>query len=417
MRYGSAAIAKISLGAFLLLLLTAVSFFTEDKLSRYSFYFCGYASILGFILLTVGQGVKKSLHKLSFPFLIMGLLFLLWSLWCTFSGEGKYLLYTSAKRMIIAFFIINFILATFKNSFISKDKLKSYALAVLWITFIVASLSGIHQALNSGGRILLGFDRPTMSAYAYSFVSLTLMMALAYDKNRLRKNITFFCMIAVSTYVIFHTQTRAAMGIHTFLIVVITFYLFPVKKEPLSCLVALLLLAFSVFSNHHIIDHRTDQALSDVQSYRNDNDRTSLGARFSMWKVGLISFEHHPLGETLHQRNDFIRGYLRTSGEENSDVNRYLDVHLHNEVIQYLSVFGIFGLIVLLYFYYSFIPGLRKEYGVLNCISVPMVATIFYGITDVLFISDGMILISSVTITLSAIIMSDKEVHQMRGRS
>lgn len=68
MRYGSAAMAKMSLGAFLLLLLTAVSFFTEEKLSRYSFYFCGYASILGFILFTVGQGVKKVFINFLFLF-------------------------------------------------------------------------------------------------------------------------------------------------------------------------------------------------------------------------------------------------------------------------------------------------------------------------------------------------------------
>lgn len=416
MRCDSAVMTKMSLAAFLLLLLTSVSFFIDEKLSRYSFHFCGYVSVLGFILFTVSQGIKKSLHKLSLPFLIMGLLFLLWSLWCTVSGEGEYLLYTAAKRMIVAFFIISFILSTFRNLLFSKEKLRRYALIALWVTFAAASLSGIHQALNSGDRILLGIDRPTMSAYAYSFVSLTLMMALAYDKNRLRKNITFFCTIAVSTYVIFHTQTRAAMGVHTFLIAVITFYLFPVKKECLSCLAALLVLALSVCSNHHIIDHRADQAISDVQSYQNDDDRTSLGARFSMWKVGLLSFEHRPLGETLHQRNDFIRGYLRTSGEENSDVNKYLDVHLHNEVIQYLSVFGIFGLSVLLYFYYSFIPGLRKKYGLLNCISVPMVATVFYGLTDVLFTAEEMIVISAMTITLSAIIMSDREVPQVRGR-
>lgn len=415
MRCNSAVMTKMSLAAFLLLLLTSVTFFVDGKLSRYFFYFCGYVSVPGFILFTFSQGIKKSLNNLSLPFLIMGVLFLLWSLWCAVSGEGDYLLYTPAKRMILSFFIISFILSTYRNALFSKEKLQRYALVALWITFLAASLSGIHQALNSSDRVLLGIDRPTMSAYAYSFVSLTLMMALAYDKNRLRKNITFLCTIIISTYVIFHTQTRAAMGIHTFLIAVITFHLFQVKKEPLSCLASLLLLAISVSSNHHIIDHRTDEAIRDVQFYKNDNDRTSLGARFSMWKVGLLSFEQRPFGETLHQRNDFIRGYLRSSGEEDSDVNRYLDVHLHNEVIQYLSVFGIFGLLVLLYFYYVFTLGVRKQFGLMNGISVPMVAMIFYGLTDVLFIADEIILLSSVVIVLSAVIMSGKEISRMRG--
>ena len=408
MRCDSVVITKVSSATFILLLLTVLSFFVNEKLSRYSFYFCGYGAIICFVLFSFRQGMKTYINKISLPFLAMGGLFLLWSLWCFFLGERDDLLITPAKRMIVAFFIINFSLFFFKNTTFSKEKLSGCMLITLWATFIIASVSGLYQALTSGDRILLGIDRPTMSAYAYSFLSLSLMMSLTYDKNFLRKNITFFVTLVVSTYVIFHTQTRAAMGVHTLLIAVIIFHLFSLKKETLSCFLSFVLLTFSVLSNHHIIDHRTDEALSDVQSFKNDNDRTSLGARFSMWKVGILSFEHRPFGETLNERNGFIKGYLRDHNEENSDVNKYLDVHLHNEVIQYLSIFGVFGLGVLFYFYYYFILGLRKVYGTLNCISVPMVATVFYGLTDVLFISDEMILISAVTITFSTIIMSDK---------
>lgn len=394
--------------AFSLTVIVLLSCFIDEKFSRITYYFDSYVCIIGMLTLCFHKLLKKEYFNFSLPFFIMGLTFFSWSYLCSLAGGKDFLLFLQAKRYFLSFFIITFLIYFSLSDFSHHQRIKLFAKTALWLAFICSSLYAVFQSIGSSERVLLGIDQATMSAYAYSFLSLSLLMQVIKISSQRIKTVAFIVVSSISIYVIYHTQTRAAMGVHTLILFLLAAKVASPRYKPLSFILIISMLCLSVLGNWNIISHRSSQALSDIHQYDARNDKTSLGARFTMWKVGLVAFEHRPLGETLNHRNAFITEYLALKGEKRSDALKYLDIHLHNEFIQYASTFGIIGILVMLYFYYSFILKTVKFFGRYNLISIPMIALLIYGITDVVFVSAEMIVIFSCIITFNLIIMLEK---------
>ena len=113
-----------------------------------------------------------------------------------------------------------------------------------------------------------------------------------------------------------------------------------------------------------------------------------------------MAFEHAPLGETQYDRNNFIDAYLKQHGNSESWAKIYIKVHLHNEFIQFASLFGILGLGVLAAFFWVFILSEIKRYRQITPITVMGFTTLLYGMTDVLMTSLEYIVIFSVLTVL-----------------
>lgn len=123
-----------------------------------------------------------------------------------------------------------------------------------------------------------------------------------------------------------------------------------------------------------------------------------------MWKTGLLAFEQHPFGQTQQERNDWIRSWLDAHGNPDSFALVYLDVHLHNEFIQYASVFGVEGILILIFFYWSAIVMSARTWGIFNPVTAVGLTFLLYGGTDVLLTSNELIVMLSVMMTLSMLI-------------
>ncbi|KVI90663.1 hypothetical protein CI630_22660 [Enterobacter hormaechei subsp. steigerwaltii] len=387
---------------FTLLLLVLPTAFIHEKTSRVIFYWCGYLSLIGLLFnafTTKLAPIQKNIHLV---FLLLSCLFLGWSAMSKyFSGDSSSeLLFTPGKRWLVATVIALYILNVKE-----KIKITSKSKAILFtmsLAFIASSIYGIIQGLSSDERILLGINRATLTAYAYSSFTLAFSALIALIINKKYKYLLQSFVLIVSTCVIFLTQTRAAMFIHPALgLLLLLAWMYKDKVLNLKILViSFLSLIIVMVANSNIIVKRYDSTMREIKAYNNGNDNTSLGARFSMWKLGVIAFSESPFGQSESHRNNEITKYLQDENEK-SGATQFLKVHLHNEFIQYASVFGIFGVFILLLFFFNLIFKASQP-SIIGPVGISTVAIFLYGATDVLLTSIELIVIFSTTIMLSS---------------
>lgn len=391
--------------AFTLLLLILPTAFLHEKTGRVIFYWCGYISLAGLICGYFTKKISFKKYSVALPFFVLCILFTSWSALSHYiSGERtSELLFTPAKRWLIASVIAYYILNTLNltpRRCISKSIITSMTIA-----FIAASCFGIIQGINSGERILLGINRATLTAYAYSAFALALSSLIAHTFTTRYKYLLQSLVLVISTYVIFLTQTRAAIFLHPLLgmlLLVVCMY-----KDKLLNIKVLAIAAFSlaavVLVSHNILINRFESTVTEVQAYSGGNDNTSLGARFSMWKLGIIAFKTAPFGQSESHRNEVITNYLHAENKT-SAATEFLEVHLHNEFIQYASVFGVFGIAILILFFGMLMFRVSKP-ALIGPVAISALSILLYGATDVLLSSIELIVIFSTTVTLSFIVM------------
>lgn len=373
-------IIVLFIGIFLCILPSA---FLYEKCSRVLFYLDGYIASIG---LFIAIRKKSKLPKVKWQlmsFMIIGITFISWSFYASlFPHNNSDLLFTPGKRFILGVIIIYYTLYIYKNYEETKTIIKKLACISIVASFIAASIYGFFQGIHSTDRILLGINRPTMSAYAYSALSLALLSILMKNKNLIIKDYIFLATCMVSFYIIYLTQTRSAIVINTLLIIFLAYKNYFSSKKTIVLLIISAFLICSAFS-YKILHNRFESTLNEINKYQNGDDHTSLGSRFTMWESGIAAFKHAPFGQTAQERNGFIEKHLATSNNPNSEAINYLNVHLHNEIIQYASLFGTLGIISLLFFYFINIIPLSKT-GIFSIITI---STLLYGSTDVLLTS------------------------------
>ena len=391
----------LAFSAIALVMLVLPFAFINEKTARVIFYWCSYFSVAGVLYEVSVKKLKLQNNKLALSFLALGVVYVAWSLLSGFrDGQRELLLITAGKRMILAFFMMSYLTHIFRENLFPRATLCKLAWASVITGFTVATLYGIYQGITIHDRILLGIDRATLTAYAYSATSLALLASLLKLNNLMVRNTLFVLIASLSLYVVCLTETRSAMVIHSLLIVVLALRFFYVTRSPMTLAIIAIAMAVGLGANFNVIESRAALTLNEYSSYQNNDDHTSLGSRFTMWKTGLLAFQHHPLGQTQQERNAWIISWLDAHGNPNSYAITYLDVHLHNEFIQYASIFGVTGIVVLAIFFWISIVGSAKRYGKFNPLTIAAIAFLLYGTTDVLLTSIELIVIFSVLITM-----------------
>lgn len=393
--------------SFALLLLILPLGFVHEKASRVTFYWCSYLSIAG-ILLNVKSIIPIFKNfKIVIPGLLLAIMYATWSAIASHNmipGIDNGLLFTPAKRWLLGSLISLFILWGVYNKWISRELLFKLTWISLFSAFIISSAYGIWQHHNGVDRIVLGINRATLTAYAYSAMALAMMTMLNQIRMVSIKYLAIILTCLLSIYIIFLTETRSAMFIHTLLSIVILFKsLWQGKKFGPIPVIAILLAFFVIaISSKSIITTRFDSTMQELARFNQGDDHTSLGSRFTLWKSGFIAIEKNPFGETQVTRNTIIRQWLNTNNPD-SFALEYINVHLHNEFIQYTSLFGVFGFIVLFVFFAKLIfdNGIRGVFN--NPISVMAVSALLYGMTDVLLTSVEYVVIFSTLALLASI--------------
>ncbi|ADF59703.1 O-antigen ligase family protein [Enterobacter cloacae subsp. cloacae] len=350
---------------------------------REFFYIAIYASILG--LAVEYKKITWRPFSIAYPVLLVGILNLIWYFSYEFHNEGlnAYSDYLGAsKKLILASFLI-FYLDRFK-SHVTKQNFQKYFLIATSVGFVLATGYGLFQAIQGIDRVEMAINRPTIAAYIYSVLSLAFVYSLYLQQNVKLYLLAGF-VVLLSYFVILLTATRAAMGLYLILAIVLTLYQF--RKIHLKSLMIFLCIVAGIIivSYKPLISPKIQQTQNEITKYQKGHDATSLGARFSMWNVGIMTGLAHPLGQSIESREIWAKQYVKEGHAHVAAALGYMRIHLHNEFIEKYSLQGIPGLAVLLFFYVSMIVyAMTNRNGLLL---TAMLLLLLYGLTDVMLLS------------------------------
>lgn len=350
---------------------------------REFFYIAIYASIIGLAL----EYKKITLRPFSIalPILLIGLLNFSWYMVYEYHSEGlnAYSDYLgSSKKLILASFLI-FYLDRFK-SYVDKASFQKYFFYASGAGFVLATGYGLWQASQGMVRIEMAINRATVSAYVYSVLSLAFVYSLYLQKN-VKLYVAAGLTILISYFVILLTGTRAAMGLYLLLAIVLTLYHFR-RIHLKSTLIFLCVVAGIVIVSYKpLISPKITQTQIEIANYEKGYDKTSLGARFSMWTVGIQNGFAHPLGQSVEDRQAWTQRYIKEGHPHLVTALTYINVHLHNEFIEKYSLQGIPGLVILFFFFASMIAYALKNNNAL--LLTTMLLLLLYGLTDVILLS------------------------------
>lgn len=350
---------------------------------REFFYIAIYASIIG--LICEYKKITWRPFSIALPILLIGLLNLAWYMVYEYHTEGlnAYSDYLGSSKKIILASILVFYIDRFKT-YITRENFQKYFLYATATGFVLATGYGLWQASEGITRVEMAINRATVSAYVYSVLSLAFVYSLYLQQN-VKLYVVAGFTILLSYLLILMTGTRAAMGLYLILAIVLTLYQFR-KIHLKSTMIFLAIVAGIVIVSYKpLISPKIAQTQTEIDDYQKGNDRTSLGARFSMWSIGIQNGLAHPLGQSMEERETWSRNYVKEGHPQVAAALGYINIHLHNEMIEKYSLQGIPGLAVLLFFFASMIYYAVSKKNAL--LLTTMLLLLLYGLTDVILLS------------------------------
>lgn len=379
--------SRLYITAFIFAVLSIAFALLSNGRQKDFFYISIYLSIAGLILERKNLTFNK--FNIAYPIMLLGIVKLIWFLWLGHDGNG-YNVYSdqlgAGKKLVLGGVLVFYL--TQCSHYIRAINYKNVMLATIGTAFILASCYAFWQSFHGMGRAEMAINRATISAYVYSTLSIIFIYFL-YVQKKPSCYIIAALAIILSFVVTILTGTRAAIILHLLIVIVMTTFYF--KKIHLkSILVVLFISAIAIFSLYkNYIHPKIEQTYNEVSLYQEGQDNTSLGSRFSMWTVGIKNFANAPLGQSMQSRFNFSDAYTATHPQYRSTME-FINVHLHDEMIETLSLQGIFGGVALLWFYLSISWVALRERNTpllftMNCL-------IAYGLSDVILLSSEAIL-------------------------
>lgn len=196
----------------------------------------------------------------------------------------------------------------------------------------------------------------TIAAYMITFNAL--YTSIVFLRSKIKYHwIIFYLNFLLSFSAIIMTGTRSAIVAYPLMIILMLIIEYRKQKSFMLKIVAamLFLLLSCGFIFGKEIKGRINAVNYDVSLYVNSNNSlSSVGARLSMIKAGIESAPDGLSWQSLEERGKKIIA-LSESDNLYKGATLFLNVHMHNEVIEALSTRGILGIIFLAFFYFTLI--------------------------------------------------------------
>ncbi|MBU9829363.1 MULTISPECIES: O-antigen ligase family protein [Rahnella] len=343
---------------FFLFTAISVSFFMySGEVTRNFFYIITYIAIIYFLYITFKKEKKIHFYIFAWAVFILGVSKLLWVALTT-NEQYPLIAYhyqISGKRLILAAFVLYAIEHNVKKWEISTLTMRT-GVTIMTVLFIIIAVTHIAVYLKTGDRIKINSDASTSGAYTFTIFSLLVMYSLKYYAL---KHYRLPCLIIMTmTFgVLAATETRSAIMLFTLFSAVSILYDFAKSSHTSKIIYGFAiggLILAAVISGHpyyNRVVERIDNLQHEVNSYSQGDRNTSVGARFSMWRAGIEVFKQHPLGQSADSRNALATQYIDQHEGGNPEAIRNLSFHLHNDILDSLSLQGIFGGIIMVMFF------------------------------------------------------------------
>ncbi|CAI1163222.1 O-antigen ligase family protein [Serratia proteamaculans] len=252
-------------------------------------------------------------------------------------------------------------------------------------------------------RIEINFDRATVAAYLITAINLVVLQAILMLRTKYRIPLYILgFLVTFSTLVL--TGTRAAMLVYPVAValsILATKNLISHKhKILLMASVPLLLLASGFFFKAQI-EQRITAFQTDLRLINQPQTENSIISRVSMQVVAIRTGSQAPLGQSAEQRGAEILAIVAHEPHL-AGVLPYINVHLHNELLETYSLKGVWGMLFLLALYIGLFVSSLKPYR--NALLLGVTFSLFvYGLSDVIFFSTEATAIFCLAIILSVL--------------
>lgn len=365
-----------------------------EAVPRKVFYSGCYIAIAGLLFFSDWRDVKAwwSSNKNSIIFIaglfILGGSKIVWSiLYHTDNYQDiRNNYHAGGKMLILSALMALYLLKSVKEI----HKFSKYTAVVLsLILAVLTAWFGYQEQLAGSLRIKLLADAATTTGYILvmqAIICMTLIKTIV--DNRRYRAVGLLVIFFLFASILLMTETRGAIG--TYFIVSFCFMCHELKAVRrrywlLSSLVLLLAVGAVAYKMHG----RLVEVMSDVQALQNDNANTSIGARVVMLEAGVDVTTFSLFGQRVDDRYNKAKQFIE-SHYNSPEAIRSIGYHFHNDIIESLSLQGIFGFIAIIFFYVSGIFAALKQQPAANIGLLLLVsALLLMGMTDVIMIQSN----------------------------
>lgn len=286
-----------------------------------------------------------------------------------------------------------------------------HMLLAIALQLMIVVYGGYQHLFLDTKRITLSLAQgadATGAAYTIAFISFYIILVIQHSSSKWKELIilghffiTFLMLVA--------TETRAAIltyPIVFFGLLVVKFY--KEKHIPWKGIIVFLiaLLAGALMMKDNLI-HRYNDLNRDIIAYDNNNSLTSVGARFAMWETGLAAAKENYLWQSTDERNKKIVAEVKRD-KSLSGALPHMVGHLHNEVVETLSLKGPTGLILYILFIFSVgWYALRIVNSVI--LFAFLVSLIMFGVSGVMFYSKTTPVAWMLTLIMSIVLLEQNK--------
>ena len=264
-----------------------------------------------------------------------------------------------------------------------------HMLLAIALQIMIVIYAGYQYLFLKDARVALslaGGADATGAAYTIAFISFYTILVLQHSSSRW-KELFILGHFFVTFLVLVATETRAA--ILTYPIIFFGLLVVKLYKEKhipwKGVAVFLIALLAGAFMMKNSLQQRYNDLNSDIVAYDKNNSVTSVGARFAMWKTGLAAAKDNYLWQSTDERNAKIVAEVKRDPSLSGALD-HMQGHLHNEVVETLSLKGPSGLILYILFVISLgWYALRKQKSII--LFAFLVSIIMFGLSGVMLYS------------------------------
>ncbi|AWQ20723.1 O-antigen ligase domain-containing protein [Pantoea ananatis] len=291
--------------------------------------------------------------------------------------------YYAALRILMGV-VVFYYLSQRKENFSEKDLFFFKFLILFGFSYLSVQAIYIHS-LQPHLRLEIKTVSTTV-AYIFAIQAFAAM----YIVSTWRNQFSFLCnslIFLLSFYIIILTETRSVIATFPFIVLVFFIQSKIINLKTILCIAVVV--ASVVILNRAPLQSalsRLTLTVNEVKDFQNNNGNTSLGVRFSLWEAGAHAFIVHPFGQSADQRYDEVKHYITSQKYQNTDALRSIDFHMHNDLIDTLSLRGIWGGLLFILFFSSMAYVLIKNSENLAGLMLLLLPNLVYGLTDTLLI-------------------------------
>jgi len=287
----------------------------------------------------------------------------------------------AAKRMFLGV-IISIYLISHRDKISDKGWLGAYSWIIIGFIYTIM----IAFKLSVPNRRLELKTVATMTAYVFVIISLAATYITLKLKGWYRSILVIFAVM-ITSYIVLLTQTRSVLLTYPLILFILLLKEKFFNKQNLALMAIVTVCAVSLFlPKIHTAKERLESSVIEYNDYVNNDESTSLGSRFSMWKAAFSIISSSMLGESADRRDALARQYIDNHENANHEALRVIKYHYHNDLLEAITLRGILGVIILLVFYIFTAYASYRFTGTTTLTLLLIVPTLLYGSTDSLLI-------------------------------